>query len=74
MKLRIMDTVRTSHFIPYMERLSSLWRLLIEKGHQSVSFIERFFYCVLIENDWEMIGNVLYQRFYCTVSLPLHTG
>ena len=42
----------------FIKRLSSLWRLkctgIIEKGPQSVSFIERFF------------SNVLYQKFYCT--------
>ena len=36
--------------VSFIERLSSLWRLkctsMIEKGPQSVSFIERDFFCV----------------------------
>ena len=44
--LRIVDTFGTSHFVLYRE-VFSLWRLkctsIIEKGPQSVSFIERLF-------------------------------
>ena len=47
-----------------IERLSSLWRLkctnIIEKGAQSVSFIERFFF-----NFVSFIQSVHYRRFYC---------
>ena len=53
-----MDTFGTSYFVFIeaailflIERLSSLQRLkcsgIIEKGPQSVSFIERLFYCIL---------------------------
>ena len=49
-----MDTLGPA-ILFFIERLSSLWRLkctsIIEKGAQSVSFIERFYciYCV----EWE---------------------
>ena len=34
------------HNLSFIVKLSSLWRLKGGKGPQSVSFIERFFYCV----------------------------
>ena len=46
----------TSHFVLYREVVLSSEACIIEKGHQNVSFIERFFLCL----------ECPYQRFYCS--------
>ena len=59
-----MDTLGTSHFVLYREVVLSLEVSIMEKGPQSVSFIERFFYVFFIRS-------VHYQRFLLNVNISL---